>query len=133
MKHIVIIGNGISGITAARNIRKRSSDKITVISSETEYFFSRTALMYAFMGHMKFEHTQPFENWFWEKNRIDLLFNYVESIDTGKQELIMKKGHVVKYNTLIIATGSKSNKFGWPGQDLKGVQGLYGKPDRDST
>jgi NADPH-dependent 2,4-dienoyl-CoA reductase/sulfur reductase-like enzyme len=25
----------------------------------------------------------------------------------------------------VIATGSKSNKFGWPGQDLKGVQGLY--------
>ena len=29
----------------------------------------------------------------------------------------------------MIATGSKSNKFGWPGQDLQGVQGLYNLQD----
>ena len=62
MEHIVIIGNGISGVTLARNIRKLSDKKITLISSENEYFFSRTALMYVFMGHIKFEHTQPYEN-----------------------------------------------------------------------
>ncbi|HAH38282.1 MAG TPA: FAD-dependent oxidoreductase, partial [Algoriphagus sp.] len=71
-RHIVIIGNGISGITCARHLRKLDSDvKITVISGESKYFFSRTALMYVYMGHMKFEHTQPYENWFWQKNRID--------------------------------------------------------------
>ncbi|KHJ36761.1 hypothetical protein PBAC_30800 [Pedobacter glucosidilyticus] len=42
---IVIIGNGISGITTARHIRKLSNHEILVISSETEHFFSRTALM----------------------------------------------------------------------------------------
>jgi NADPH-dependent 2,4-dienoyl-CoA reductase/sulfur reductase-like enzyme len=26
---------------------------------------------------------------------------------------------------LVLATGSKSNRFGWPGQDLDGVHGLY--------
>jgi NADH dehydrogenase FAD-containing subunit len=26
---------------------------------------------------------------------------------------------MLNYDKLIIATGSKSNKFGWPGQDLK--------------
>ena len=29
------------------------------------------------------------------------------------------------YDVLLLATGSKSNRFGWPGQDLRGVQGLY--------
>ena len=37
--HIAIIGNGISGITAARFIRKLSDHQITVISAETDYFF----------------------------------------------------------------------------------------------
>lgn len=59
MKHIVIVGNGISGVTAARHIRKRSPARITIISSETKHFFSRTALMYIYMGHMTFEHTKP--------------------------------------------------------------------------
>ena len=52
MSKIVILGNGIAGITAARHIRKASSDSITVISGESEHFFSRTALMYVYMGHM---------------------------------------------------------------------------------
>ncbi|MDX1666364.1 MAG: FAD/NAD(P)-binding oxidoreductase, partial [Saprospiraceae bacterium] len=68
--HIAIIGNGVAGITAARFIRKLSDHDITVISSETDYFFSRTALMYIYMGHMRFRDTQPYEPWFWEKNRI---------------------------------------------------------------
>ena len=70
MEHIVILGNGISGITAARHIRKRSDKKITVISAESDYFFSRTALMYVYMGHMQWNHLKPYEDWFWKKNRI---------------------------------------------------------------
>lgn len=132
MEHIVIIGNGISGVTAARHIRKLSDKKITIISSETEHFFSRTALMYVYMGHMKFEHTKPYENWFWKKNRIELKNNHVESLDTKSKTLQFTDGDSLLYDKLIIATGSKSNKFGWPGQDSKGVQGLYNKQDLEA-
>ena len=129
MKQIVIIGNGISGITAARHIRKQHNHKITVISSETEHFFSRTALMYIYMGHMKYENTKPYEDWFWKKNKIELLKDHVEKITTALKSLQLASGKEIKYDTLIIASGSKSNMLGWPGQDLKGVQGLYGYPD----
>ena len=73
MRHIVILGNGIAGITAARELRKLGDDRITVISAETDYFFSRTALMYVYMGQLEFHHTKPYEDWFWQKNRIELL------------------------------------------------------------
>lgn len=129
MEHIVIIGNGIAGITAARHIRKRSDKKITVISSESEYFFSRTALMYVYMGHMKFEHLLPYENWFWKKNRINLVNAYVSKVDTLNKKLLLQDSHEIGFDKLIIATGSKPNTFGWPGQDLAGVQGLYSKQD----
>ena len=36
------------------------------------------------------------------------------------------------YDKLIIATGSKPNKFGWPGQDLDGVMGMYHKQDLEN-
>ena len=133
MEHIVIIGNGISGVTAARHIRKLSDKRITIISAETEYFFSRTALMYVYMGHMKFEHTQPYENWFWEKNRIELVNAYVERVNHSEKKLHLKGDSDISYDKLIIATGSKPNKFGWPGQDLKGVQGLYSKQDLEGV
>lgn len=127
--HYVIIGNGITGITAARTLRKHSDHEITVISGETDYFFSRTALMYVYMGHMKFEHIQPYENWFWEKNRINLKKGWVTSIDPVSKKIIFVDDDQIHYDKLLIATGAKSNKFGWPGQDLKGVQGLYSYQD----
>jgi NAD(P)H-nitrite reductase large subunit len=67
---IVILGNGITGITTARNIRQLSDHDILVVSGETDHFFSRTALMYIYMGHMHYEDTKAYEDWFWEKNRI---------------------------------------------------------------
>lgn len=123
--HHVIIGNGITGITAARTLRKLSDHDITVISGETDYFFSRTALMYIYMGHMRFQDTQPYEPWFWEKNRIKLKKAWVSSMDVEKKQLHFTNGETMSFDTLLIASGAKSNKFGWPGQDLKGVQGMY--------
>ncbi len=131
MEHIVIIGNGVAGITAARHIRKLSDKKITIISAETEFFFSRTALMYVYMGHMKWDHLKPYEDWFWKKNRLELKTGYVSKVNPEGNELEFESGEKMRYDKLIIASGSISNKFGWPGQDLKGVQGLYSKQDLD--
>ncbi len=132
MKHIVIVGNGIAGITAARHIRKLSNNKITIISAESDHFYSRTALMYIFMGHMKYEHTKPYEDGFWKKNRLDLLRDYVEAVDVSQKTLKLQRQGKFAYDILIIASGSKSNKLGWPGQDLKGVQGLYNLQDLEA-
>ncbi len=129
MQHLVILGNGIAGVTTARHVRKRSDMDITLISNETDYFYSRTALMYIYMGHMKFEHTKPYEDWFWDKNRLNRVRGYVNRIDTDQKRLHFSDGRTLDYDILVIATGSKSNKFGWPGQDLPGVQGLYSYQD----
>jgi len=127
---IIIIGNGIAGITCARHIRKNDpSVTIRVISGESEYFFSRTALMYVYMGHMKYEHLKPYEDWFWETNRIDLIHDWVSHIGVESKTVETRTGKRLHYDQLVLATGSKPNKFGWPGQDLQGVQGLYSLQD----
>ena len=131
MRHIVILGNGIAGITAARELRKLSNDRITVVSAETDHFFSRTALMYVYMGHLEFHHTKPYEDWFWAKNRIELLRAQVTEIDFERKTLKHTDTQTLLYDVLILAVGSKPNFFDWPGQALRGVQGLYGKPDLD--
>ena len=132
-RHFVIIGNGISGITFARHLRKGDDQaRITVISGESPYFFSRTALMYVYMGQMKWEHTQPYEPFFWKKNRIDLLQGWVKTIAFESKTLVFETGESLNYDSLVLATGSKPAFFGWPGQDLKGVQGLYTKQDLET-
>lgn len=85
--------------------------------------------MYIYMGHMAYENTKPYEDFFWKKNKIDLVFDHVEKVETGAKSLQLKSGNRIDYDTLIIATGSRSNKFGWQGQDLKGVHSLYSYND----
>ena len=132
MEHVVIIGNGISGVTAALNIRKLSNKKITLISSETAYFFSRTALMYVFMGHLKMEHTKPYEDHFWKKNDINLVFKHVIDIDTSNKQVIFETSNALSYDILILATGSKSNRLNCKGQNFHGVVSLYSKSDLEN-
>jgi len=78
---------------------------------------------------MKFEHTKPYEDNFWKKNQIDLIHDHVEHVDVTTRFLHLKSGNQISYDVLIIASGSVSNKFGWPGQQLLGVQGLYSYAD----
>lgn len=129
MSHIVIIGNGVAGITAARNIRKRSEHRITVISSESEHFYSRPALMYVFMGHMEYAHTKPYEDWFWKKNRIDLVRDRALRIDTAAKKIELASGKSCDYDSLVLATGATSHMHGWPGETLNGVQGFTNLDD----
>ena len=128
--HAVIIGNGVTGVTAATRLRQLQPDwKITLVSGESAYHYSRPALMYIFMGHMTYEATKPFEDRFWRDHRLDLLRDWVTGIDIDSRQLVLHRNGPLPYDRLLIATGAKSNKFGWPGQDLEGVQGLYNLKD----
>jgi len=128
--HVVIVGNGIAGITVAREVRKREPTwTITVVSGESRSHWSRPALMYIYMGHMRPVDTLPYQEHFWETNRIDRVQAWVESIDPATKSLTLDGGVSMSYDKLVLATGSTPNKFGWPGQDLKRVSGMYSLQD----
>jgi NADPH-dependent 2,4-dienoyl-CoA reductase/sulfur reductase-like enzyme len=128
--HVAIIGNGIAGVSAAQSIRRLQPDwRITLISGESTFHYSRPALMYMYMGHMRYQDTKPYEDSYWKEQRIDLLRAWVTGIDVANQRLDLHDSTPLAYDKLLLATGSKSNKFGWPGQDLDGVQGLYSLMD----
>ena len=125
--HVAIIGNGVTGVTCALRLREQQPDwRITLISGESKYHYSRPALMYVFMGHMRYEDTKPFEDSFWEAKNLNLVRAWVTRIDVENKSLELHGQPPMTYDKLLLATGSKSNKFGWPGQDLDGVSGLWG-------
>lgn len=129
---VAIIGNGISGVTFAREYRKSSQQSISIISKETKHFFSRTALMYIYMGHLKFEQTKPYEDFFWAENNLDLLQDTVVHIDFTQKQIYLLSGKVLRYRILVLALGSKPNLPTWSERPLKGVQGLYSYQDLQS-
>ncbi len=127
---VVILGNGVTGVSAALRVRERRPDwRITLVSGESRYHWSRPALMYVFMGHMRYRETKPFPDSLWSEKRIELVRGWVERVDTDDRRLELSDGSTVAWDRLLVASGSKPNRFGWPGQDLDGVPGLYGLGD----
>jgi len=130
--HIVIVGNGIAGITVARFVRKGSAARITVVSSESPFHIARTALMYAYMGDIRLDDLKPYEDGFWSQNRIDLVHDHVEEVDAERNMIRLASGAQLEWDQLVLATGSRPNRFGWPGEHAPGVQGLYSIQDLES-
>jgi NAD(P)H-nitrite reductase large subunit len=131
--HLVIIGNGITGVTCALTVRRLSPDaRITLVSGESHYHYARTALMYVYMGHLRMPDIKPYEDWFWQENRLELVYATATALNTAENQLTLDNGTTLAYDQLLLATGSESRRHSWPGQDLTGVQGLYGLPDLES-
>ncbi len=120
--NVVIIGNGVAGVTVATEIRKKiPKAEITIISGETKYHYSRPALMYIYMRDLKKKHTQPYENKFWKKQNIKLVHDWVKEINFNEKTIHLENNDPISYQKLVLAIGAKGNKFGWPGQDLPQV------------
>lgn len=131
--HVVIVGNGIAGVTAARHVRKGTPDaRITMVSDEGLQPFARTALMYVYTGALTRAHTHLYEDRFWHENRIDRLHDRALGLDVGRRQLALRDGGPLAYDRLLIATGSRPVLPAWPGADLDGVQGLYHWADLDA-
>ena len=131
--HLVIIGNGITGVTCALTVRRLHPDaRITLVSSESAHHYARTALMYVYMGHLRRQDIKPYPDWFWGENRLDLVHATATALHTAENLLTLDNGTTLTYDQLLLATGSASARHGWPGQHLAGVQGLYNLPDLEA-
>jgi NADPH-dependent 2,4-dienoyl-CoA reductase/sulfur reductase-like enzyme len=114
--HFVIIGNGVAGITAALTLRRRDpAARITVIGGESDYFFSRTALMYAYMDRLDLRDLEPYERKVYDEQKIDRIRGWVRDVDARTKSLRLDDGRAIAYDRLLLATGSVPNRLPWPG------------------
>jgi NADPH-dependent 2,4-dienoyl-CoA reductase/sulfur reductase-like enzyme len=114
----VIVGNGVAGITAALDVRKRDSRAgITVVSGETDYFFSRTALMYSFMDRLSRRDLEPYERGVFDAQRIRLVRGWVKELDAQSRTLQLDNRQSLTWDRLLLATGSRPRQPGWQGLD----------------
>ena len=131
--HLVIIGNGITGVSCAIAVRRLQPEaRITLVSGESAHHYSRTALMYVYMGHLRYQDIKSYGDWFWGENRLDLVHATATALNTAEKFITLADGTTLAYDQLLLATGSESKLYGWPGQHLAGVQGLYNLPDLEA-
>lgn len=111
-----IVGNGVAGVMAALGLRERDPRaSISLISGEADYFFSRTALMYAFMDRLTRRDLEPYERGFFEAQRIERVHSWVKDLDANAATITLDSGRTLGWDRLLIATGSQPRRPQWEG------------------
>ena len=106
---VVIIGNGPAGMNAALVVRQRHADwSITLVSEESDHFFSRTALMWVFSGQLSHKDIEPLERDVYERLNFRRVRARAVGIDADKRVVKMAGGLPdLPYDRLLIACGSR--------------------------
>jgi len=125
IQRVVIIGNGIAGITAADHVRRNHPDcAIDVISREAHHLYNRMAITRLIYGRSAMEglYLQP-EKWYEEKKISVWLNTRALAIDTAARKVRLGTNEDIEYDRLIITAGSRSmvppiENFGLPGSTV---------------
>ena len=131
MYNYLIIGNGISGLSAAEEIRKNDSNgQILIVSDEHGLTYWRTRLSELIeKDYTDEEILVKKENWYKEKNIEVKLDTYIEKIDKENKKAIAKDGEEFEYEKLLIATGSHAFVPPIKNADAEGVFAIRSSDD----
>ncbi len=126
MQH-VIIGAGPAGVIAAETLRKNdASCSIKLIGDETEPPYSRMALPYYLIDNIDEAGTYLRKTAsHYADMDIELIRDRVASVDPNAHTLELESGATVKFDKLLIATGSHPIRPPIPGLDLPGVHSCW--------
>lgn len=123
---LVVIGNGMAGISTVEQILKLSgSYDITVFGSEPHPNYNRIMLSYVLDGSKTIEDIILNDLTWYEEHGIKLYTDTtVARIDSMAKQVITEDGALVPYDKVIIATGSNPLMLPIPGCDKQGVVGF---------
>ncbi len=114
MKRIVVVGNGIAGLTAADSLRGSGYDgELIIIGDERHPAYSRPALSKALLaeGAADDAHRLPPPN----HEATELLGRAAIGLDPDRRLITTDDGTEVPYEGLVIATGSRARTLGGGG------------------
>lgn len=134
LTHHVIIGAGPAGVIAAETIRKQAPrDTITIVGDEREPPYSRMAIPYLLMGNVNEHGTYLRKS---ASHFVDLKINVIQAgvnkVDIATKKVALNNGESIRFDTLLIATGSNPMHPPIPGIDSAGVHTCWTLADARS-
>src|SRR5262249_48557493 len=110
VERVVIIGNGIAGVSAADHVRRRHlGAEIHLVAREKHHLYNRMAIERLIYGRSAMSGLYLQEDAWYDDLQITTWLNTrAVSIDRGAQEVVLGTGERLPYDRLILAMGSRS-------------------------
>ena len=126
---VVVVGNGPAAISAIETMRSLNSEvDITLISKEKE-IYSPCLLPYFLSGDIDEERLRFRDIGFYERMRLSPIFRKAERIDPNQKLVFLTDSSQVRYDKLLIATGSLPVSPKIDGMDKEGVFFFHNRKD----
>lgn len=107
---VVVVGNGIAGLTAADSLRENGFDgELTIVGAEPHAAYSRPALSKALLldGHDSCSHELPPTT----HEAREILGTRAVGLDVERRLLALDDGTDLPYERLVIASGSRARRL----------------------
>ncbi len=129
--HHVILGAGPAGVIAAETVRKHApADTITLVGDEKEPPYSRMAIPYLLIGNIGERGTYLRKSLtHFDDLKIKLLHAQALGVDAKAGRVQLDNGDSLKFDRLLIATGSRPASAPIPGMDLPGIHSCWTMED----
>lgn len=120
---VIIVGNGLAGMIAAKTLRELDKNvEIDIFTEEKYNYYPRPNLIEFLAGTLSFEKIFAFpEKWYTEQNINIQLEKPVTQISPDSKEIEVVGGEKKKYEFLILASGSLAFVPPFKGAEKEGV------------
>lgn len=135
IEDIVIVGGGLAGAKTAEALRELGyHGTVTLVGAEDHLPYERPPLSKEYLSGAKpFDGAIVHPREWYDDNGISLrLGSRVASIDTAAHEARLDDGTALRYDRLVLATGSAPRRLPIPGADASGVLTLRTVEDSDA-
>ena len=110
--HVVIVGGGFGGLYAAKALGDAADVKVTLIDKRNFHLFQPLLYQVATGGLSAGDISSPLRAVLSKQKNVQVLMGEVIGIEPKAQQVTLKNGESVAYDSLIIATGSSHHYFG---------------------
>jgi 3-phenylpropionate/trans-cinnamate dioxygenase ferredoxin reductase component len=133
MKSVVIIGAGHAGFHCAAALRQQGfKGDVTLIGDEEHLPYQRPPLSKGYLlGSMQKADLGFRPLSFFESNQVRMILDSVVTIDRSDRRVQLQSGDSVKYDHLVLATGSCPRRLSVQGAELAGIFYLHTLADAD--
>jgi len=130
----VIVGGGLAGAKAAEALRDQGYDgALTLVGAEKHLPYERPPLSKGYLaGTSAREEMDVHDSDWYADRRVNLMLGAsVADVDAADHAVTLDDGRPLRYDKLLLATGSRPRTFSMPGSGASGVQTLRNVEDSE--